>query len=443
VLVDPWDFAKKGSETHGFDLYEIIPTPYRDMMRTMPTNEVEFLVRVMRDVARLKCDTGCNKTELTVYIFQAWASRPKKGDPNGVYDRAAFWVQCVTTARSNTPRADKICSQDNEHSRRLGQHVGDMHSSSSKVSRSSAAPKSSSVDTEDTDSPIGFPNRNFRCYFNACLQCLSHIVPLRTFFSELTSLEKFPESVRAYARFQQCLSGPEGSNLHKCLRDLDNLFTVDYPPGLQHDMPEVLHALLTLLETGIGITNENIITKSFYAQVHDRRVCERGHSTETDMKVLIHPVALSSHKIDLPELMRSAPEKMEGSNQWECPICEKLVNATKQTHWLEYPDVLIIQLTRFRFVGDQLVKLRARVDFGLTLQLGENVSGLQDAQPVDYHLTAITSHIGEWATSGHYVAYVTQNGKWYYCDDTTVHHVEARDVLQAEAYILFYERGHQ
>ena len=42
---------------------------------------------------------------------------------------------------------------------------------------------------------------------------------------------------------------------------------------------------------------------------------------------------------------------------------------------------------------------------------------------------------------GHYVAFVRNGGQWYRMNDSVVQKVEAELVLQAQAFMLFYERA--
>ena len=60
-----------------------------------------------------------------------------------------------------------------------------------------------------------------------------------------------------------------------------------------------------------------------------------------------------------------------------------------------------------------------------------------------YSLRAIVSHIGIHATSGHYVSFIQNNSKWYMFNDTIVKEVSAVEVLDQQAYIMFYERRNQ
>lgn len=59
----------------------------------------------------------------------------------------------------------------------------------------------------------------------------------------------------------------------------------------------------------------------------------------------------------------------------------------------------------------------------------------------NYSLQASVVHIGMDATSGHYVAYILNDDKWYLFDDTNVTEVCEAEVLRQQSYILFYQRN--
>ena len=61
------------------------------------------------------------------------------------------------------------------------------------------------------------------------------------------------------------------------------------------------------------------------------------------------------------------------------------------------------------------------------------------APDVLYDLFGMVTHYGT-LQSGHYVANVRVQEKWYHCNDSHVSHAEEDDVLQNKAYLLFYAK---
>lgn len=56
-----------------------------------------------------------------------------------------------------------------------------------------------------------------------------------------------------------------------------------------------------------------------------------------------------------------------------------------------------------------------------------------------YQLLAVIEHLGGPA-SGHYCTYRRHNGQWIYTSDLTVYPVYISEVLNAQAYMLFYQK---
>ncbi|NXX83864.1 UBP45 hydrolase, partial [Urocolius indicus] len=156
----------------------------------------------------------------------------------------------------------------------------------------------------------------------------------------------------------------------------------------------------------------------------------------------------------------STEKKMEGV----------YTNARKQLLISSVPAVLILHLKRFHQAGLSLRKVNRHVDFPLILDLAPfcaaSCKNVTDGARVLYSLYGIVEHSGSMR-GGHYAAYVkvrtsskkllehistTKNvlglreamgasgGQWVYVSDAHVQMVPESRVLNAQAYLLFYER---
>lgn len=68
-------------------------------------------------------------------------------------------------------------------------------------------------------------------------------------------------------------------------------------------------------------------------------------------------------------------------------------------------------------------------------------TSLQQGPPITYKLNAVLVHLGSTSNSGHYYCYIkSSNGLWYLMDDDRVIQVNLNQVLDQQAYILFYVR---
>ncbi|XP_077226808.1 ubiquitin-specific protease 2 [Tasmannia lanceolata] len=131
-------------------------------------------------------------------------------------------------------------------------------------------------------------------------------------------------------------------------------------------------------------------------------------------------------------------------------------DATKRILISKIPNILTIHLKRFgQDARCRLNKLSGHVSFRDTLDLRPYLDprcGLEDN--CQYRLVGVVEHSGTMR-GGHYVAYVrgeesrekTQNmggsHSWFYTSDAHVREVSLTDVLQSEAYILFYEKVYE
>ncbi|KAI9125580.1 hypothetical protein K1719_002998 [Acacia pycnantha] len=128
-----------------------------------------------------------------------------------------------------------------------------------------------------------------------------------------------------------------------------------------------------------------------------------------------------------------------GERQYQCQRCKQKVRALKQLTIHKAPYVLTIHLKRF-CAHDPGQKIKKRVQFGCTLDLKPFVSGSCDGG-LKYSLYGVLVHSGSNTHSGHYYCYVrTANNMWYTLDDNRVSHVSEREVLNQQAYMLFYVR---
>lgn len=188
----------------------------------------------------------------------------------------------------------------------------------------------------------------------------------------------------------------------------------------------------------------------------------------------------------------TACELMTGNNKVGCDRCteryggpeKKIVyrNVTKQLLIYNPPAVLILHLKRFQVCRFRSMKVSRHVAFATLLDLApflskrsQNLPTIEpDQTKVLYSLYGVVEHSGS-IHGGHYVAYVKVRapldensyrwrflprfqaggrgtggvapakpeepaGRWYYVSDSHVSEVAESKVLDAQAYLLFYER---
>jgi ubiquitin C-terminal hydrolase len=138
-------------------------------------------------------------------------------------------------------------------------------------------------------------------------------------------------------------------------------------------------------------------------------------------------------------------EQLEESEMWYCNKCKNHVRAWKQFHLHRTPPYLIIHLKRFYFSSSsrRRDKISDFIDFPLEgLDLTELVADYDESTKPIYDCYAVSNHIGGLG-GGHYTAYILSddNGSWcYYNDSSVTEDVDKKEVVSAEAYVLYYRR---
>lgn len=150
---------------------------------------------------------------------------------------------------------------------------------------------------------------------------------------------------------------------------------------------------------------------------------------------------------------------------YKCEKCSKVGRATKQSRLASIPPILTLQLKRFRYGSENptlparrsgrssdpnplaagksgSAKIEGHIKFELFFDLHPYLtSELQEKHKNMFcRLFAVIVHAGKNSHSGHYIAYVRNIAvnEWWKMDDGRVTAASVSEVLQAEAYMLFY-----
>ncbi|ARF09769.1 ubiquitin carboxyl-terminal hydrolase [Indivirus ILV1] len=146
-----------------------------------------------------------------------------------------------------------------------------------------------------------------------------------------------------------------------------------------------------------------------------------------------------------------SPELLENQEKYFCAECKKKVDAIKKIHIWEPPNIMIIQLKRFKVTEvrpgyGMTSKTYSTVKFPIeNLNISEYLSDIHPVNKPIYDLWAVSDHNGS-CNSGHYIAYCKNsiNGLWYGFNDERVFHVPnenlENEIITKDAYILFYVR---
>lgn len=326
-------------------------------------------------------------------------------------------------------------------------------------------------------------HRSTDCEREACTSCA-----LDDIFTEFHSTEK-AEGYGAVAMLQGSwkgggsLAGYQQQDAHEYLQFiLNNLHTANLDEDATkeekaEECPCVIHQTFCgIMRSTVACSKCKNVTSAFdpFIDLSLDVKSNTPHSKKSAAAPLKKNGAGGAQQqtIDLSECLDrfTSPEQLAATD-YTCRECNAPQTATKRLSLSRLPAVLPIHLKRFSHSKTLAtsVKLDTRVHFPTTLDLapyssrtrpkkavaaqesaanGSKAAGEVDggegeeavapvpSRPV-YELSSVIVHKGKM-DNGHYVSYAREGDEWFLFDDSKVVLVEEREVLGAEAYMLFY-----
>jgi ubiquitin C-terminal hydrolase len=197
--------------------------------------------------------------------------------------------------------------------------------------------------------------------------------------------------------------------------------------GRQEDSHQVLltvlHALHSaFLQESVDIPPKmvdqetTLIHQLFGGVLASQLLCtDCGHASTTFESCLDLSLEIHEHTDTLSEMLEAftCPERLDRENKIRCQGCKTEVRAHKQISIFKAPNILCIQLKRFRmgFFG----KVNKYVQYSTTLDLQPFMSHGSSDTDVVYDLYGVLIHLDLFNISsfGHYVACIKgTDGKW-------------------------------
>lgn len=135
-------------------------------------------------------------------------------------------------------------------------------------------------------------------------------------------------------------------------------------------------------------------------------------------------------------------ETLSDNDQWYCPKCKQLKNASKKIDLWLLPKVLIVQLKRFNYTRHYRDKIDLLIDCPLyDLDLSQFVLNPNEKSNAKYDLIAVSNHTGGLG-GGHYTAHAKNvyDQKWHTFDDSCVSDIDESNVISKAAYVLIYQQ---
>ncbi|XP_035702003.1 ubiquitin carboxyl-terminal hydrolase 27 isoform X2 [Folsomia candida] len=349
------------------------------------------------------------------------------------------------------------------------------------------------IDSRSTVGLRGLVNLKNTCYMNCIIQVLAHTPILADFFlsecfeldcNELHSGKPCLMSCMTDV-FRQFYNGSKSpivltELLEKMWRSAPHLASCD-----QQDAHEFLTAILE----GMGrhfVGNQDVpcaIEGIFYGTLKSTVKCLKCLSESITMEkyMEISLEVFGDKSITLDECLLRYTQVETLSHMIYCESCGMNQTSSKQLELLKVPLILCMHFKRFQNVNhnkwnnhisfskyiDLLIysssreeiarkktemdacdmsaqskNKRMKIDFKNEICLRSYCFQVQSLvnEDFEYSLYAVVSHLGS-SEGGHYITYFRNtHNTWFLCDDHTVSKVSSDEVLNCQAYMLFYHR---
>ncbi|RAL03790.1 putative ubiquitin C-terminal hydrolase Ubp8 [Aspergillus ibericus CBS 121593] len=196
--------------------------------------------------------------------------------------------------------------------------------------------------------------------------------------------------------------------------------------------------------------------KTFYGKLRSSVTCDKcGNVTRTDdpMVDLSLDVQVQAKKRAMGGIGASSTPTLSGcldsytspeklmAGVYNCSHCGGTPQkATKQLRIRKLPAILCMQLKRFEHTFSVSEKLEGKIDFPLSINMLPYTTvphARVDRSRFMYDLSSAVVHKGK-LDAGHYYVYCRQGDEWMLFNDDQVTAVTEADVLNADAYLLFY-----
>ena len=312
----------------------------------------------------------------------------------------------------------------------------------------------------------GLANLGNTCFINATLQCLTYTAPLVNMCLERThsrgcTARGFCIYCELEGHVREChdLERPQKSLTPRVLVSHMRAVVKHFRPGRQEDAHEYLLGLIESVQSAslrvaakargetpsrrLAETTE--VQQLFGGRLHSQVVCHTCRKASSSYESFLDLSLELKNAPTVTECLRrfTATEKLRGDNQFRCPHCQALADASKRLQVNAPPRVLMLQLKRFGFGRNGGSKLQKHVEFGERLQLAPFCTRdyLASGGSTTYELYAALVHEGLSLHGGHYYSYVKPaSGIWHRCDDARIAQVSESTVHKEKAYLLFYRR---
>jgi ubiquitin C-terminal hydrolase len=199
--------------------------------------------------------------------------------------------------------------------------------------------------------------------------------------------------------------------------------------------------------TTLVVDVQSIVVDRYEQEEKKRADNERQQSGSTTASNASGVQTRSQHKQSTTSLLDcfkyfTTKETLSDNDQWYCPKCKLLKNASKKIDLWLLPKVLIVQLKRFNYTRHYRDKIDLLIDCPIyDLDLSQFVLNPSEKANAKYDLIAVSNHMGGLG-GGHYTAHAKNmhDHKWHTFDDSCVSDIDESNVISKSAYVLIYQQ---
>lgn len=132
-------------------------------------------------------------------------------------------------------------------------------------------------------------------------------------------------------------------------------------------------------------------------------------------------------------------EKLDNNNLWLCDKCNNNISAIKKIEIWTTPPILVIQFKRFNSL---LQKNNSFINYPLDNFNIKIITSKYQNINTTYKLISVINHIGNM-NGGHYYSYCIDEElkKWYEFNDSEVNEIPINNIINNNAYMLYYIRN--
>ncbi|OQR79636.1 ubiquitin carboxyl-terminal hydrolase 36 isoform X1 [Tropilaelaps mercedesae] len=314
---------------------------------------------------------------------------------------------------------------------------------------------------------VGLTNVGNTCYFNAMLQCLTNCKPFYNYIRSETHdrnickrgdqcvlclLKSFCVSQMPVNPNEKIVSGNVLRDLLVKMRTAVRRWKIHAHQSVDEILSYVLDSMWEKDMVYFGVTDRQHTPMMglFGTLVEQQYACslcgQASISTVVEPTIILGLVNGDRRSVQDRLRMEYGLTETLSEPKSKCDACgqSRTPRPTMKRVLKNLPMILVVMLKRFYVIDGISHKINQFVQFPESLDLRPCMDTSGTTQNSLYRLSGVVEHWGKSVTDGHYVAYCKnyctqrRTEAWFCLNDRQVRTIDSREVLQKQAYLLFY-----